>query len=80
MGSRTLNWLEVAQILSQIACTSRVHMMQEEQTLFPHIRSLAETGRANHVKAQTVFGTVHDRVLKMEAEHRGVRRAVAAHS
>ena len=68
-GERNPELAEVARILGEIACTSRVHMMQEEQTLFPHIRSLAGTDRASHVKAPTVFGTVHDRILKMEAEH-----------
>ena len=41
-GERNPELLEVARIVDEIACTSSVHMMQEEQTLFPHIRSLAK--------------------------------------
>jgi len=46
-----------------------LHMAKEEQILFPYIRSLVDAGRAGRRIGSSPFGTVHNPIRMMEAEH-----------
>ena len=68
-GDRSPELHEVARVFGNIASGLRLHMMKEEEILFPYIRSLVETERAGRRVEPSPFGTVHNPIRMMEAEH-----------
>lgn len=68
-GERSPELLEVVRLFGEIAGGLTLHMMKEEEILFPYIRSLAETERAGRRIEPSPFGTVHNPIRMMEAEH-----------
>jgi regulator of cell morphogenesis and NO signaling len=68
-GERSPELLSVARQFAAVAEGLTLHMAKEEQILFPYIRSLVEADRAGQRIAPSPFGTVHNPIRMMEAEH-----------
>jgi regulator of cell morphogenesis and NO signaling len=70
-GDRSPELREVARVVDLIAGGLALHMMKEEEILFPYIRSLVEAERAGRRIPPGPFGTVYNPIRMMEAEHQG---------
>lgn len=68
-GERSPELPNVARRFAQMAGGLTLHMAKEEQILFPYIRSLVEADRAGRRIPPSPFGTVHNPIRMMEAEH-----------
>ena len=68
-GERSPELPNVARVFAQTAGGLTLHMAKEEQILFPYIRSLVEADRAGRRMPPSPFGTVHNPIRMMEAEH-----------
>lgn len=55
-----------------------LHMVKEEQVLFPHIRALAEAVRTEGPLPPDMFGTVQNPIRMMEIEHQEAGDGLAA--
>ncbi len=63
---------------SKVASEMSLHMMKEEQVLFPYIRALADAVRTDGPPPPDMFGTVQNPIRMMEIEHQEVGDGVAA--
>jgi regulator of cell morphogenesis and NO signaling len=70
--------LQVQQIFSVLAEELRVHLMKEEQMLFPYIALMEESSLAGEPAPPAVFGTVVNPVRMMMQEHDGAGEALRA--
>ena len=68
--------LQVQQIFSVLAEELRVHLMKEEQMLFPYISLMEGSSLAGEPAPPAVFGTVANPVRMMMQEHDGAGDAL----
>lgn len=61
--------LEVRDVFNALAAELSVHLMKEEQVLFPYIRQLEEASIAGEPAPPAMFGTVANPIRMMEHEH-----------
>jgi regulator of cell morphogenesis and NO signaling len=54
---------------AELAADLRMHMMKEEEILFPYIRALATAAEQGGPSPANMFGTVRNPIRMMEAEH-----------
>jgi regulator of cell morphogenesis and NO signaling len=74
-GSRHPELARVVACFRQVSANLLVHMVKEEQVLFPYLRSLAEAGDDDGRPANP-FGTVANPIRMMEREHQEVGDAL----
>ena len=70
--------LQVQQTFSALAEELRVHLMKEEQTLFPYIGLMEESTLAGEPAPPATFGRVANPVRMMMHEHDGAGEALRA--
>lgn len=68
--------LEVQQVFSDLASELNVHLMKEEQILFPYVTRMEEAAAANEPAPPSMFGTVVNPVRMMMQEHDGAGDAL----
>jgi len=68
--------LQVQQVFSALAEERRVHLMKEEQMLFPYISLMEESALAGEPAPPAMFGTVANPVRMMMQEHDGAGEAL----
>jgi regulator of cell morphogenesis and NO signaling len=68
--------LQVQQVFSALAEELRVHLMKEEQMLFPYISLMEENALAGEPAPPAMFGTVANPVRMMMQEHDGAGEAL----
>ncbi len=68
-GERHPELHSVASHFAEIASEMQMHMMKEEQVLFPYIRALSKAATAGGPLPPDMFGTVKNPIRMMEAEH-----------
>jgi regulator of cell morphogenesis and NO signaling len=68
--------LQVQQVFSVLAEELRVHLMKEEQMLFPYISLMEESALAGEPAPPAMFGTVANPVRMMMQEHDGAGEAL----
>ena len=68
-GERHQELHTVAAHFEQIAGELQMHMMKEEEILFPYIRALASSVEQGSAPPPDMFGTVRNPIRMMEAEH-----------
>jgi regulator of cell morphogenesis and NO signaling len=59
----------IAQQFDTLIEELRLHMMKEEQVLFPYIKALAKAVNEDDVPPPDMFGTVQNPIRMMETEH-----------
>jgi iron-sulfur cluster repair di-iron protein len=70
--------LQVQQLFAALAEELRVHLMKEEQMLFPYISLMEESAFAGEPAPPAMFGTVANPVRMMMQEHDGAGEALRA--
>ncbi len=70
--------LQVQAIFSALAEELRVHLMKEEQVLFPYVLLMEESTLAGEPAPPAMFGTVMNPVRMMTQEHDGAGEALRA--
>lgn len=70
--------IKVAEIFSQIAKDLSLHLMKEENILFPFVKQLAEAGMTNKRITPAAFGTINNPTQIMEMEHEQAGEDLAA--
>lgn len=70
--------LQVQQIFSALAEELHVHLMKEEQVLFPYLVRMEESAMAGEAAPPSCFGTVANPIHMMMAEHDGAGEALRA--
>jgi len=68
--------LQVQAIFAALSEELRVHLMKEEQVLFPHVYRMEESSLAGEAAPPAVFGTVLNPVRMMMQEHDGAGEAL----
>ena len=68
--------LQVQQVFSALAEELRVHLMKEEQILFPYVVRMEESALAGEPAPPAMFGTVMNPVRMMMQEHDGAGDAL----
>lgn len=68
--------LQVQAIFAALSEELRVHLMKEEQVLFPHVYRMEESSLAGEVAPPAMFGTVLNPVRMMMQEHDGAGEAL----
>jgi regulator of cell morphogenesis and NO signaling len=68
--------LQVQQVFSALAEELRVHLMKEEQVLFPYVVRLEESTLAGEPAPPAMFGTVVNPIRMMMQEHDGAGDAL----
>ena len=69
--------LEVERVFAGVAAEMTMHMMKEEQILFPFIVRLAKAAEENRPAPPIPFGTVANPIRMMEDEHESAGNALA---
>jgi regulator of cell morphogenesis and NO signaling len=77
-GTNHAELLQVQQVFSALAEELRVHLMKEEQMLFPYISRMEESVMAGEPVSPAMFGTVANPVRMMMQEHDGAGDALRA--
>jgi regulator of cell morphogenesis and NO signaling len=75
-GTNHAELLQVQQVFSALAEELRVHLMKEEQMLFPYISRMEESVLAGEPAPPAMFGTVANPVRMMMQEHDGAGEAL----
>jgi regulator of cell morphogenesis and NO signaling len=75
-GERHPEVLEVQEVFAALAQELRVHLMKEEQVLFPYVIRLEESRLAGEPAPPAMFGTVVNPVRMMLQEHDGAGEAL----
>ncbi len=70
--------LQVQQVFSALAEELHVHLMKEEQVLFPYLVRMEESTLAREAAPPSCFGTVANPIRMMLAEHDGAGEALRA--
>ena len=70
--------LQVQEIFAALASELSVHLMKEEQILFPYVQLLEEAEAAGETAPPSMFGTVANPIRMMEREHDGAGEALRA--
>jgi regulator of cell morphogenesis and NO signaling len=68
-GERHPELAEVEHLFSELAGELSMHLMKEEQVLFPFVAQLDDARRAGHAASQAMFGTVRNPIQMMFMEH-----------
>jgi len=68
-GERHPELAAIVRHFSIVATDLILHMMKEEQLLFPYIRALASSAEGSAAPPPDVFGTVQNPIRMMEIEH-----------
>ncbi|MBL7825839.1 MAG: iron-sulfur cluster repair di-iron protein [Saprospiraceae bacterium] len=68
-GERHPELIEIAQRFQLVAQELQMHMMKEENILFPYIRRMELALLEHHAFPQPMFGSVQNPIRMMEAEH-----------
>jgi regulator of cell morphogenesis and NO signaling len=63
--------LQVQDVFGELANELNVHLMKEEQILFPYVALMEEAAAANEPAPPAMFGTVMNPVRMMMQEHDG---------
>lgn len=69
---------QVRDVFAALAEELAVHLMKEEQILFPYIRLMEEAKMQNEPAPPAMFGTVANPIRMMEHEHDGAGEALRA--
>jgi regulator of cell morphogenesis and NO signaling len=69
-GARHPELLEIRRTFAEVAGELQVHMMKEENILFPSIDALAAAKRAGARLPPSPFGTILNPIRRMEEDHR----------
>ena len=70
-GARHPELHQIAGHFDELASELRMHMMKEEEILFPYVRALAVSVEQGTEPPSNMFGTVRNPIRMMEAEHQG---------
>lgn len=68
--------LQVQEIFTALAAELSVHLMKEEQILFPYVSRMEESALAGEAAPPSMFGTVANPVRMMMQEHDGAGDAL----
>jgi regulator of cell morphogenesis and NO signaling len=77
-GTRHSELHAIARSFNGVADELMLHMVKEEQVLFPYIRGLAEAVQSGAPPPPDMFGTVQNPIRMMEIEHQHVGDELAA--
>ena len=77
-GGRHPELLQIADHFGNLIGELRMHMMKEEEILFPYVRSLAMAAEQGLEPPSNMFGTVRNPIRMMEAEHQSAGDELAA--
>jgi regulator of cell morphogenesis and NO signaling len=77
-GTNHPELLQVQAIFSALAEELHVHLMKEEQVLFPYVVRMEENTLTSEAAPPSCFGTVKNPVRMMMAEHDGAGEALRA--
>ena len=77
-GERHPELKQVQQVFTALAQELHVHLMKEEQILFPYIVRLEESSIAREPAPPSCFGTITNPVRMMMSEHDGAGEALRA--
>lgn len=69
---------QVPELFGALASELSVHLMKEEQILFPYVQQLEEAKLAGEPAPPAMFGTVANPIHMMEREHDGAGEALRA--
>ncbi|MBI4486138.1 MAG: iron-sulfur cluster repair di-iron protein [Acidobacteria bacterium] len=75
-GEKSPELRTVAAHVAEVAAEMTQHMYKEEEILFPYIRALVQTERAGRRAEPSPFGTIHNPIRMMEAEHQAAGNAM----
>ena len=67
---------QVQEVFDALAAELSLHLMKEEQILFPYVQQLEEAELAGEPAPPTMFGTVANPIHMMEREHDGAGQAL----
>ena len=62
---------QIARIFADVANEMTMHMMKEENILFPYVRALAAAAEQGGGAPPAMFGSVRNPIRMMEMEHQG---------
>lgn len=68
-GNQHPEMIEVAKIFNNLANDFQLHLMKEENILFPHIKELVKAKKEGKTLPRASFGKVDNPTQMMEAEH-----------
>lgn len=68
-GDKHPETIKIAAVFAEIAQDFGMHLMKEENILFPYIKQLAQAQRENRKISAPAFGTVNNPTRMMEMEH-----------
>jgi regulator of cell morphogenesis and NO signaling len=77
-GARHTELRSIDREFSTVAKDLLLHMVKEEQVLFPYIRALADAARTDGPPPPDMFGTVQNPIRMMEIEHQEAGDCLAA--
>lgn len=77
-GGRHPELRSIAGHFEQVADELQMHMVKEEEILFPYIRALAAAEEQEAVAPPNMFGTVMNPIRMMEAEHQSAGNELEA--
>lgn len=69
---------QIHEVFGELSAELSVHLMKEEQILFPYVLRLEEASLAEEAPPPSVFGTVANPIHMMEREHDGAGEALRA--
>ena len=75
-GQRHPELLQVQEIFSELSGELSVHLMKEEQILFPYVIRMEESALSGETVPPAMFGTVMNPVRMMMQEHDGAGDAL----
>jgi len=75
-GQRHPELLQVQEVFSELSGELSVHLMKEEQILFPYVIHMEESALAGEAVPPAMFGTVMNPVRMMMQEHDGAGDAL----
>jgi regulator of cell morphogenesis and NO signaling len=61
--------IEIAGLFNKVTAELKSHMLDEENTLFPYIKQLAQVRRENRHLGRPPFGSIVNPIKAMETEH-----------
>ncbi|WP_256009688.1 iron-sulfur cluster repair di-iron protein [Desertivirga xinjiangensis] len=77
-GDRHGELVEVARIFNRVASDLSLHLMKEENILFPFIKQLTQAAKNGTAIVRAPFGTVNNPTQMMEVEHEHAGEDLAA--
>lgn len=77
-GSKHPELLSIAEHFEQLATELQMHMVKEEEILFPYIRALAAAAEQGAAAPPNMFGSVMHPIRMMEAEHQSAGNELEA--